>query len=148
RDEGALEYLVLRLPLRLRHAVALFQVAAGAERALAGTGQHHAAQLARLGAQPCPQVELVAAHLRIERIEHLRTVEAHDEDVLFPGLQGKRLVLHQRIRPASRKYLSAPGWIRSMRGAAATVFAAVVSLACSRRAASGPSAQCNARASR
>ena len=34
---------VLRQPLRIGHAVALLQVAAGAERLVACAGQHHAA---------------------------------------------------------------------------------------------------------
>src|SRR5688500_14338360 len=48
----------------------------------------------------------------------------------------------------SPRYFSTPGWTSSRRGAAASVFAIVVSRACSSRAASGPSARCTARASR
>src|SRR4051812_36257382 len=45
--------------------------------------------------------------------------------------------------PISRKYLSTPGWISSSLGAAATVFAAVVSQACGSFLHSGLSAACN-----
>src|SRR4051794_20454899 len=50
--------------------------------------------------------------------------------------------------PISRKYLSTPGWIRSTLGAAATVFAAVVSQACGSFLHSGPSTPCSDFASR
>jgi len=50
--------------------------------------------------------------------------------------------------PISRKYLSTPGWIRSTSGAAATVFAAVVSQACASFRQNAPSTPCSVRASR
>src|SRR5579885_2870975 len=63
-----LEDLVLGHPLLLGHAVALLQIAAGAEGAVARSRQHDAAKIARFGDQACPEIEEVAAHLRIERI--------------------------------------------------------------------------------
>jgi hypothetical protein len=82
RHEAALEQLVLCLPVGGRHAVALLEVGAGAEGALAGTGQDDAAQRAGLGRQARPQLEQVASHLAVERIQHLGTVEARHEHVL------------------------------------------------------------------
>ena len=50
--------------------------------------------------------------------------------------------------PISRKYFSTPGWISSAFGAAATVFAAVVSHACGSFLQSAASTPCSVRASR
>src|SRR6202158_2582013 len=47
--------------------------------------------------------------------------------------------------PISRKYFNTPGWISSTRGAAATVFAAVVSQACAHLVHSAFSAPCSVR---
>src|SRR6202008_4343055 len=97
--------------------------------------QHHAAQAARIRRDARPKVGQLLAHLRIERIQHLRAIQADEQKLLATQLVSERLVLRQRhwARPASRKYFSAPGWIRSRRGAAATVFAAVGPRACSSR---------------
>ena len=50
--------------------------------------------------------------------------------------------------PASLKYFITPGWISAAFGAAATVFAAVVSQACGSFLQSAASAPCSVRASR
>jgi len=52
------------------------------------------------------------------------------------------------ITPISRKYFNTPGWISSWLGAAAIVFAAVVSQACASFLHNALSAPCSARASR
>ena len=94
RHEAALEELVLRLPVGLRHAVALLEVRAGAERALARAREHDAARLARLGGKPRPELVQLAPHLRVERVQRLRAIQG-DERYLIAGLDGKGLVAHR-----------------------------------------------------
>ena len=48
--------------------------------------------------------------------------------------------------PISRKYFNTPGWISATSGAAATVFAAVVSQACDNFWQKAPSTACSVRA--
>ena len=151
RNERALEDFVLRAPGRIGHAVALLEVPAGAKSPSARAGEYDAAQVFRLRGDARPQVGLVASHLRIERIQDFGPVEPHQQDLLTLGLQFQCLIflrIQFRSKPASRRYFCTPGWISSARGAAAPMFAAVLSFACSRRAAIGPSARCSARARR
>jgi hypothetical protein len=81
RHERALEQLVLRAPGFHRHAVALLEVAAGAEGALAGARQHHAAGVARLGVDAPPEIQQVVAHLGVDRVHRLRAVDRDQQDV-------------------------------------------------------------------
>src|SRR3954464_9649285 len=95
RHEAALEKLVLHLPLRLRHAVPLFQVGASADKTFARAGQEDATRIARLCRQPGPEVVELAPHLRIERVQHFRAVEPHHQDAAL-RLEGERGVLAHR----------------------------------------------------
>src|SRR6185437_7900081 len=61
------------------HAVALLEVAAGAEGALARAGEDDAAQLARRRDETAPQRLEIAPHLSVERVGDLRSVESDDE---------------------------------------------------------------------
>ena len=79
--DGALEDQVLVLPLLIGHAVALFQVAAGAERARTGAGEHDAALLVRRAVDRVEQVEQVEAHLRVHRIGDLGPVQRDQQRV-------------------------------------------------------------------
>ena len=89
---GALEDQVLVLPLLIRHAVALFQVAAGAERARAGAGEHDAALLVGRAADGVEQVEQIEAHLRVHRIGDLGTVQRDQQRVRLWASCLQRLV--------------------------------------------------------
>jgi hypothetical protein len=95
RHEAALEELVLHLPRGLRHAVALLEIGAGAEGALAGAGEHHAAGFARLGRQPGPELVELAPHLRVEGVERLGAVQRDEQQMRLPDLEGQGLVVHE-----------------------------------------------------
>ena len=92
RHEGALEDLVLRAPDALGHAVALLEIGAGAEGTFARAGEDHAAQLTRLGGEPRPEIDLVATHLGVERVQRLRAVQRDDEDVRIVLLKQQCLI--------------------------------------------------------
>jgi hypothetical protein len=104
--EGALEQRMLGEPLRVRHAVALFEVAAAAERLGAGAGQHDAARLVGIGDQAGEHIEQVAAHLGVDRVRDLRPVERHDQQMIGVrlDLQGLVVVAH---RGSSRRAMRA-----------------------------------------
>ena len=72
---------MLVLPVLLRHALALLQVGAGAEDAIAGAGQHDAAHLAGIIDQPRPQIEQIEPHPRVLRIADFRAVQRHLQQV-------------------------------------------------------------------
>jgi hypothetical protein len=91
-ERHALEQRVLLHPLRVGHAVALFQVAAGAERLVAGAGQDHAAIVLRVVDQPREHVMQIVADLGRDRVAHLGPVDAHGEHMLARLLQREGLV--------------------------------------------------------
>ena len=77
--DGALEDEVLVLPLLIRHAVALLQVATGAECARTCAGEHDAALPAGGGVDGVEHGEQVDAHLRVHRIGGLGAVQRHQQ---------------------------------------------------------------------
>ena len=98
RPEHPLEEFVLARPLKLGHAIAFLQVAAGAEDLFAGSRQDNAADFARLCRQPIPQVEHIVPHLRIDRIAHGWTVQRHLEDMIADHVGGDGFVSGQGVR--------------------------------------------------
>jgi hypothetical protein len=82
RVAAAFEDRVLVLPRRRRQALARLQVGAGAEDAVARTGQHDAAHLARIVGQVRPQIEQIEPHPCVLRIAHFRAVQRHLQQVL------------------------------------------------------------------
>ena len=78
--ERRLEDAVLGVPLRVRHALALLEVGARAERPLTGPAQHDRPHLAVVG-ERVDQLRDLPAHPRVDRVQHVRTVERHDDDV-------------------------------------------------------------------
>ena len=73
------------------HAAALFQVAAGAERLVAGASQDDAAQVFRIERDILETAHEVAAHLSVERVGRVRPVQPDDRDVLIDVFDRKRL---------------------------------------------------------
>src|ERR1035438_9297438 len=104
RHEGPLEEFVLRSPGLVAHAVSLLEVAASAEGALAGTGEHNAAYVLGLRSQATPQVERVEAHLRIDGVENVRTIERHEQHEVVDPLNLQRGVLRERIHAGSARF--------------------------------------------
>jgi hypothetical protein len=89
----ALENLVLRLPFLPGHAVAFLEIAAGAEGAFAGAGQYDGAHIARRGNEPRPEIEQIAAHLRVERIADFRPIERHQQEMAVDRFRAQRAVV-------------------------------------------------------
>src|SRR5579872_1793502 len=108
----ALEDLVLRHPLLLGHAVALFQIAAGAECPAARSRQHDATEIAGLGDEAGPEIEEIAAHLGVESVRDLRPVERHQQHMRRRDCGPDRLVGFQhrtRSLCAKPRYFGSPG---------------------------------------
>ncbi len=78
--DHALEQQMLVLPRFVGHAVALFQVAAGAKGALAGTRQHDAPVLRGGGVDRVEKREQITPHPGVERIRRLRPVERQQHE--------------------------------------------------------------------
>ena len=95
RADGALENQVLVLPLLIGHAEAFLQVAAGAEGARAGTGEHNATLLVGRGVDRVEQRKQVDAHLRVHRVGDFGAVQGDLQRMRlrFRGLQ--RVVRHR-----------------------------------------------------
>ena len=66
---------MLVLPGLVGHAVALLEVAAGAKRPLSRAGHHDAALICGRCVDRVEKRQEIAAHLRVNRIGHLRAIE-------------------------------------------------------------------------
>ena len=88
---------MLARPRLVRHAAPLLQVAAGAERLVAGAGQHDAAQALGIKRRVLEIAHEVAPHLGVERIGGVRPVEPDNRHMLIDRLDRKRLE-RRRVR--------------------------------------------------
>ncbi|MGX1414304.1 hypothetical protein AB7M43_004396 [Bradyrhizobium elkanii] len=79
--QHALEDQMLCLPGLVRHAVALLQIAPGAERLVAVSGQDHRAQPLDVGREALEQFHQIEAHLGVHRIGRFRPVQRHQQDI-------------------------------------------------------------------
>ena len=95
--EGLFEQHMLGPPGRIGHPVALLQIPAGAEGGLAGSGEDHAAQVARLEQQALKQRQDIPRHLRIERVAHIRAIEGDPQDVGRGGIEQQGFVGHGEL---------------------------------------------------
>ena len=75
-----------------RHALALLEVAAGAERLVAGPGHDDAAIGQRVGVDRVEERQQVAAHLRVHRVGDLRPVQGQQHQPVALVLDRRRLV--------------------------------------------------------
>ena len=66
---------MLRLPLRIRHAAPLLEVATGAKGAITGSGEDYGAAGIGVGAEGSEHVEHVEAHLRVHGIHRRGPVD-------------------------------------------------------------------------
>jgi hypothetical protein len=81
-----LKDLVLLLPLLLRHAVALFEIAASAEYLAAGARQHDDPHVSRMANKLGIDLKLFPAHLGIHGVADFGAVQRNDENVLIDQL--------------------------------------------------------------
>ena len=81
---------VLHAPLFICHAVAFFQITAGAKRFVAGTGDQHAAHVLRMKRQRRKNLAQLDAHLCVERIACFGPIERDLQQAVsgFLGVQG------------------------------------------------------------
>ena len=77
-----LEDGVLAPPVFLRHAVALLQVAARAERPVAPAGENGAADALAVHVQRAHELQLLEPHQGVARVRDLRPVEHDQQDML------------------------------------------------------------------
>src|SRR5205085_9468793 len=75
RPHHALEDDVLARPCLVGHAAALLQVAAGAERLVAGAGENDAAQALWIKRRILEIAHEIASHLGVERVGGIRPIE-------------------------------------------------------------------------
>ena len=87
--------LVLPQPLLARHAVALFEIAAGTEDFIACACEHDATYVAGIFRQSRPQIEEIESHSRVESVRRLRPVQRDHEQMWFHNLSHKRFVRRQ-----------------------------------------------------
>ena len=73
---------MLLLPLLVRHAVALFQVATCTERPFAATGYNHTADILRIDIERFKNLFALKAHLRVDGVEHLWTIQCEEQNVI------------------------------------------------------------------
>ena len=72
---------MLRLPRCIGHAVALFEITAGAKGFFTRTGYYHNAGVFRLERQTLKQIDQIPRHLRVERVGHLWPVQPNQQDM-------------------------------------------------------------------
>ncbi len=107
RADHPLEQQMLILPGLVGHAVALFEVAAGAERPLPRAGQDNATLLRRRRIDLIKEREEIAPHLRVQRVGDVGAVQGQEEQPLAAILDPCRLVL--AIHPISPPRTRSPG---------------------------------------
>jgi hypothetical protein len=86
RPHHALEDDVLARPCLVGHAAALLQVAAGAERLVAGASQNDAAQALGIERRVLEIAHEIASHLGVERVGDVRPIEPDDRHMLIDRL--------------------------------------------------------------
>ena len=91
RPHHPLEDRMLRLPAFVGHAVALFQIAAGAKRLVSAAGDDHGAQAFEIDRERLECFHQIEAHPRIQRVRHLRPVQRHQQDVVAMAGHGDGL---------------------------------------------------------
>ena len=89
RPHHPLEDDVLARPCLVGHAAPFLQVAAGAERLVAGASQNDAAQALGIKRRVLEIAHEVAPHLGVERIGCVRPIEPDDRHMLVDGLDRK-----------------------------------------------------------
>ena len=72
---------MLVLPLFVRHAVTLLQIATGTKRLRAGTRENDTTLFVRRGAKPVERRQQVETHLGVHRVRHLGPVQRDQNDV-------------------------------------------------------------------
>ena len=100
RPQHALEHEMLGLPGFVGHAVALLEIAAGAERFGPRAGQDGDAQPLEVDRKPLEQFHEVEPHLRIQGIRRIRPVQRDQQDMVVTPLHRDRLELASH-RPGS-----------------------------------------------
>ena len=82
---------MLRLPAFVGHAVALLEVAAGAERLCAAAGDDHRAQPLQIDRERLEHLHEIETHARIQRVGHLGSIERDKQDVIAVSRHGNCL---------------------------------------------------------
>ena len=103
RPHHALENDVLARPRLVGHAAALLQVAAGAERLVAGAGQDDAAQALRIERYVLEIAHEVASHLGVERVGCVRPVERTILHVIVDRFERERFECRRSRSCASQE---------------------------------------------
>jgi hypothetical protein len=121
RAHHTLEDQMLQPPLGIRHAVALLEIAARAERLVARPRQDDAAQRPMIHGERFETGDEILAHLGVEGIERLRAVQGDPQDIVGRFRDIERFVaFHGRLASEDESSAAMPpsqasseGWMAS-----------------------------------